>query len=190
MGNFSPPYFIYPSNLNTLDLASLVSLYRERGAPKKAEAGQYFACAHANKLIKKAKWWFGRYYSQEAWNTLLSDHCEGYPLTEVELNILGITATSNEPPGRSYVEQKSGAMDKLAFMIVNDLKEFGFLAIEERERLLITPRGEKALQGIAQGIYNEKFSPAMLHINKNDIAQPSIKKATKKDTEQTKLFNE
>lgn len=183
------PYFTYPPNLNVLDLATLVSMYRNRGAPREAKTGQYFACAHSNKLIKKGKWWFGRYYSQSAWNKLLSDYSEGYPLTEVELNILGVTmASKDEPPGRSYVEKHSGAMDKLAFMIVNDLKEFGFLTIEERERLLITPRGKKALQGIAKRMYRKKFTPNMLHVNKDDIKQPTIERAPKKDTEQTQLF--
>lgn len=181
-------FFKYPSNLNTLDLATLVSMYRKRGAPQKAKTGQYFGCYHTNKLITKAKWWFGRYYSQSAWNELLTKSSEGYPLTPVELNILGLTMAKNEPPDRSHVEQKSGSLEKLAFMIVNDLKEFGFISINNQKRLLITPRGEKALQGIAHRIYGEKFEPNMLLVNSDKNIHPTIEQATKKDTEQTKLF--
>ncbi len=188
MKKLTNQYFSYPPNLNSLDLATLVSMYRDRGAPEKADAGNYFACALTDKLIKDGKWWFGRYYSQQAWNDLLTKSCEGYPLTEVELNILGLASASEEPPHRNEAEQGSGAIEKLAFMIVNDLKEFGFLSFDDRDRLLITPRGEKALQGIAHRIYHKKFSPEMLHVNKNDIIKPTIERAPKKDIEQTRLF--
>ncbi len=183
-------HFKYPANLNVLDLATLVSMYRDRGAPKKASPGNYFACALTNNLIKDGKRWFGHYYSQQAWNKLLTKSCEGYPLTEVELNILGLAmAAGNEPPARSCAEQHSGAIEKLAFMIVNDLKEFGFLSLNDQDRLLITPRGEKALQGIAQRIYGKKFNSQMLAVNKSDLIHPTIERAPKKDIEQTRLFN-
>lgn len=188
METVSQKYFEYPSNLNVLDLATLVSMYRDRGAPKKADPGEYFACALTNKVMKQGKWWFGKYYSQNGWDTLLSSHSEGYPLTEVELNILGQAAAADEPPSRESAQQNSGAIEKLAFMIVNDLKGFGFLSIDDQERLLITPRGEQALNGIAESIHNKKFSPNMLHVHKNDIAHPTIEKAPRKDTEQTNLF--
>ncbi len=182
-------FFKYPPNLNVLDLATLVSMYRDRGAPEKASAGNYFACALTDKLIKEGKWWFGRYYSQSAWNELLTKSCEGFPLTETELNILGLARIAHdEPPVRNVVEQQSGVIEKLAFMIVNDLKEFGFLSINDQERLLITPRGERALQGIANRIYGKKFGPKMLKINRNEVARPTIERAPKKDTEQTRLF--
>lgn len=182
-------HFSYPPNLHTLDLATLVSMYRERGLPKKAKPGEYFGCALTQKVIKNGKWWFGRYYSQEAWNDLLTKSCEGYPLTEVEMNVLGLAMSAEEEaPKRDYVEQNSGALPKLAYMIVNDLKEYGFLSINEQDRLMITPRGEKALQGIAKRIYEKKFNADMLHVNQ--VAErPTIERAKKKEeNEQANLF--
>lgn len=182
-------HFSYPPNMQVLDLATLVSMYRERGIPKKTKPGEYFGCALTQKLIKEGKWWFGRHYSQEAWNELLTKGCEGYPLTEVEMNILGLAMSAkNEPPKRDYVEQHSSMLPKLAYMIVNDLKEYGFLSIDDQDRLLITPRGEKALQGIARRIYDKKFNADMLRINREDIAHPTIERAPKKGSEQADLF--
>jgi len=182
-------YFSYPPNLHEMDLATLVSMYRERGIPKKSKPGEYFGCALTQKMIKKGKWWFGLYYGQQAWNDLLTNGCEGYPLTEVEMNILGLAMIADtQPPEREYVEQHSGAIAKLAYMIVNDLKEYGFLSINEQECLMITPRGEKALQGVARRIYDKKFTADMLHINQSDTVQPSIQRAKKKESEQTDLF--
>lgn len=183
-------YFSYPPNLHELDLATLVSMYRERGMPKKARPGDYFACVITKKLIKEGKWWFGQYFSQQAWDELLTKSCEGYPLTEVEMNVLGMAmAASDEPPPRDYVEQHCGAIPKLAYMIINDLKEFGFLSLDDQERLMITPRGEKALQGIARRIYEKKFNPEMLHTNQiTTTGRPTIERAQKKDSEQASLF--
>jgi hypothetical protein len=182
-------YFCYPPNLHELDLATLVSMYRERGMPKKARPGDYFACAVTRKLIKEGKWWFGQYFSQQAWDELLTKSCEGYPLTEVELNVLGMAmAADEEPPSREYVEQHCGAIPKMAYMIVNDLREFGFLSLDDHERLLITPRGEKALQGIVRRIYEKKFSTEMLLVSQGGSEQPTIERARKKDSEQASLF--
>lgn len=184
----SDKYFEYPSNLHELDLATLVSMYRERGIPKKARPGEYFACAYSRKLIKEGKWWFGQYYSQKSWDELLTKSCEGYPLTEVELNVLGMAHAANDgPPKRDDVEQQCGVVSKLAYMIVNDLKEFGFLSIDDQERLMITPRGEKALQGIAKRIYDKKFSPEMLQGGPLE-PRPTIERAKKKDNDQPSLF--
>ncbi|MDZ7683622.1 MAG: hypothetical protein U5J63_18395 [Fodinibius sp.] len=182
-------YFSYPPNLHELDLATLVSMYRDRGIPKKAKPGEYFACAVTEKLIKEGKWWFGQYYSQQAWDDTLTKGCEGYPLTEVEMNVLGLVyAADEEAPSRDYVEQNSGAVSKLAYMIVNDLKEFGFLSLDDHDRLLITPRGEKALQGIAKQVYGKKFKPDMLKVNKGEVTNPQIERASKEDSEQANLF--
>lgn len=189
MEKISDNYFSYPPNLQELDLATLVSMYRDRGIPKKAKPGEYFACAVTEKLIKEGKWWFGRYYSQSAWDKTLSRGSEGYPLTEVEMNVLGLVyAADSEAPRRDYIEQNCGAVSKLAYMIVNDLKEFGFLTLDDNERLLITPRGEKALQGIAKQIYGKKFKPDMLKINQGEITNPKIERAPKEDNEQANLF--
>ena len=182
-------HFSYPPNLHELDLATLVSMYRERGMPKKARPGDYFACAVTKKLIKEGKWWFGQYFSQSVWDELLTKGCEGYPLTEVEMNVLGMAMGSgDEPPRRDYVEQYCGAIPKLAYMIVNDLKEFGFLSLDDQERLMITPRGEKALQGFVRRVYEKKFNPEMLYVNQNNSTQPTIEQARKKDNEQASLF--
>ena len=188
MKKTSDTYFAYPPNFHQLDLATLVSMYRERGMPKKARPGEYFACAYTKKLIKEGKWWFGQYYSQQAWDELLTKSCEGYPLTEVEMKILGMALSAEEEaPHRDYVEQNSGVIPKLAYMIVNDLKEFGFLSMNDQERLMVTPRGEKALQGLARRLYGKKFSPKMIDKELN-VAQPTIERAKKKEDDQPSLF--
>lgn len=183
-------HFSYPPNLHELDLATLVSMYRERGMPKKAKPGEYFACAITQRLIKDGKWWFGLYYSQKTWDQLLTKGSEGYPLTETELNVLGLVLdAANDSVTREYVEQNCGTISKLTYMIINDLKEYGFLTIEDNERLLITPRGEKALQGIARRIYDKKFSPEMLLINRERGPAPKMERARKKeDNDQPSLF--
>ena len=188
MRKTSEHYFQYPLNLHEIDLATLVSMYRDRGIPKKTKPGEYFACAATGNLIKEGKWWFGQYYEQKAWDRTLTKGCEGYPLTEVEMNILGMALAAEEAPKRDYVEQHAGVISKLSYMIVNDLKEFGFLSIDEQKRLLITPRGEKALQGVAQRIYGKKFTPDMLRINQEGAARPIIEQAQKEDNEQASLF--
>ena len=183
-------HFSYPPNLQELDLATLVTMYRDRGIPRKARPGNYFACAVTHELIKEGKWWFGLYYSQQSWDKLLTKGSEGYPLTDVELNVLGMVLIArNDAVLRDYVEQNCGAVSKLAYMIVNDLKEFGFLASEESDRLLITPRGEKALQGVARRIYDRKFDPGMLPVGREGSPRPAMEQARKKDdSEQASLF--
>jgi len=185
-------HFSYPPNLQELDLATLVSMYRDRGLPKKAKPGRYFACAVTHRLIKEGKWWFGLYYSQKAWDNLLTRGSEGYPLTEVELNVLGMVLNAgNDTVLRDNVERHCGAVSKLAYMIVNDLKEFGFLATETTDRLMITPRGEKALQGIARRIYDRKFTPDMLLVNQDGPPQRAMEHAgssKKEDSDQASLF--
>lgn len=183
-------HFSYPPNLHELDLATLVSMYRERGMPRKAKTGQYFACAVTHRMIKDGKWWFGLYYSQKAWDNLLTKGSEGYPLTETELNVLGLVLDAgNNTVGRDYVEENCGTISKLTFMIINDLKEYGFLAIEDNDRLLITPRGEKALQGIARRIYEKKFTAEMLLVNKDQGAAPKMERARKAEgNDQASLF--
>ncbi len=182
--------FRYPANLQILDLASLVSMYRSRGEPTKAQAGSFFACSHSMKLLKEAKSWFGLYYSQAAWDELLSKGSEGYPLTEIEMNILGMAyypPEGEEIAQRSFVEKNSGTLPQLAFMIVNDLKTFGFLAETENEELELTKRGLVALEGIANKIHGKKFSPDMLP-NSGNRPQSAIPKAKREDRTQINLF--
>jgi len=184
-------YFQYPPNLHELDLATLVSMYRSRGEPQKAPAGSYFACTFTRKMIKEGKWWFGLYYSQRAWDHLLTKGSEGFPLTEVELNILGLAMAQpeGEPPKRDLVEKNCGVIPKLGYMIVNDLKQFGFLNEDENHHLRITPRGEKALQGISRRIYEHKFTDEMLLINQQRSISPMPEgKKKAESSEQTSLF--
>jgi len=183
-------YFKYPPNLAMLDLATMVSMYRKRGEIRKADTGSYFGCSVTHKLIKSAKSWFGIYYSQKAWDTLLSRNSGGYPLTEAELNILGLAMEFQEEGlvNRQYAENNCGVVPKLAFMIVNDLKEFGFLTLHDNDKLKITPAGVQALQGICRHIYSSRFKPEMLLIWEEDD-QPRIEEAKKKRAEeQTSLF--
>lgn len=179
--------FKYPPNLQELDLATMVSMYRERGEPKKAAPGKYLACTVTRKLIREAKWWFGLYYSQEAWDSLLTKSSEGYPLTEAELNALGlIEASGEEPPHREYVEKNIGVMPKLSYLILNDIKQFGFIQENDQGFLMITPRGERALQGIARRLYKKRFSPEMLVAFRDDKAFDASNRG--KQTDQTSLF--
>jgi hypothetical protein len=176
-------YFRYPSNLNMLDLATLVSMYRNRGEPLKAPSGEYFACSHSFKLVKEAKCWFGLYYTQSSWDHLLTRDSKGYPLTEAELNILGLAAHHDENPNsRSFIEKNCMVTPQLAYMIVNDLKSFGFLLEDDHSHLLLTEDGEDALNGLAKRIYDRKYIPEMLLINHQRYLKPNQsdpQKATK-----------
>lgn len=69
-------HFRYPPNIHELDLATMVSMFRSRGEPRKAAPGEYFACAYSKELLKEAKWWFGLYYSQDIWDALLTKGSE------------------------------------------------------------------------------------------------------------------
>ena len=181
-------HFNYPPNIHELDLATMVNMYRSRGEPRKAAPGEYLACAITQRLLKEAKWWFGLYYAQEVWDELLTKGCEGYPLSEIELNVLGqVFAAEEEPLHREEVEANAGVTEKLAYLIVNDLRTFGFLLEDDSGILSITPRGERALHGIARRIYEKRFLPEMLN-NAPIPEQPLIEQAQKKDKEQTSLF--
>ena len=141
------PYFSYPPNIHDLDLATMVTMYRARGEPKKAPPGDYLACAITGRLIREGKWWFGLYYSQESWDGLLTQGSEGFPMTDTELAILGMTLASGDGElHREDVEKRCGVPPKLAYLIINDLKQFGFL-VESRSGLLtVSDRGKRALR--------------------------------------------
>ena len=182
-------YFRYPVNLNVLDLASLVSMYRKRGEPVKAAVGEFFYCTATNKLVKSAKWWFGLHYSQEGWDATLTKGSEGYPLTETELNIMGLIRTPlHGDTRRSFIESKCGINQQLAFMIVNDLKQFGFIDETEEGELLLSSMGDKALDGFARRVYDKKFMPEMLIAFKAEVAEPEVPKASKKSDQQIDMF--
>lgn len=181
-------HFKYPPNIHELDLATMVNMYRSRGEPRKAPAGEYISCAISQILLKEAKWWFGLYYSQEVWDELLTKGSEGFPLTNIELNVLGqVLMNEEEAPHRESVEKNAGVAEKLAYLIVSDLRVFGFLSEDESGFVRITPRGEKALHGISRRIYEKRFLPEMLK-NEPTPDEPRIEQAQKKDKEQTSLF--
>ncbi len=185
----STDFFVYPSNLNTLDLASMVGMYRSRGEPRKAPTGEYFGCAKTGKLVKEAKYWFGRYYSQTAWNKLLTKDSSGYPLTMVEFNLMGMTIY---PPDnnnhRSYIESLAGFIPQLTFLIVNDLRQFGFIQEFDGGMVAITDNGRRAVDGFANRVFDKKFSLEMLSAYRGEFARPKIAEAEKKDPLQTRLF--
>lgn len=163
MDKRSDHHFNYPPNIHELDLATMVTMYRTRGEPQKAGPGEYLACAHSHQLLKEGKWWFGLYYGQRAWDSLLTNGSEGYPLTGVELQVLGLASLGHkEPFHRDFVEKNSGTIPKLAYLVINDLKLFGFLTETEEGLLHLTSSGEKALFGICRRIYRRSFSEEML----------------------------
>jgi len=179
----------YPPNLPELDLATMVSMYRGRGEPRKADPGNYIACTLTGHLLKEAKWWFGLYYSQQAWDSLLTKYSKGYPLTETEFDILGLVLVSEEEPlHREHVENSVDLLPKMAYLIINDLKHFGFLHENEQGFLMIAPDGEQALQGLARRLYNKRFSPAMLSGYPTTEAPEKLKKASNKGNDQASLF--
>jgi hypothetical protein len=181
-------HFRYPPNIHELDLATMVSMFRSRGEPRKAPAGEYISCAVSQNLLKEAKWWFGLYYSQEVWDALLTKGSEGFPITDIELNVLGhVYMSEEEAPHREYIEKNAGVTEKLAYLIVNDLRAFGFLSEDDSGFVRITPRGEKALHGIARRMYEKRFLPEML-MDAPVKEEPKIEEAQKKDKEQTSLF--
>lgn len=189
--------FSYPPNLQELDLATLVNLYRERGEVLKARAGQYVACTITKKLLREAKSWFGLFYSQDAWDSLLTKNSGGYPLTEAEMNALGlIYSNRKEPPHREFVEKNIGTLPKLAYLIINDIKQFGFIKEDENGFLTIAPSGEKALQGISRRMYGKPFTEEMLiSFQQAHSVEPTSepkkqgsRSSKRKDQDQTSLF--
>lgn len=185
----------YPPNLQELNLATLVNLYRERGEVLKARAGNYVACAISKHLLREAKSWFGLFYSQDAWDSLLTKNSGGYPLTEAEFNAFGlIYSNRDEPPHREFVEKNIGTLPKLAYLIINDIKQFGFINEDESGFLTITSSGEKALQGISKRVYGRSFTKEMLisFQQAHDVeVKPEGKRkpaARQKDADQTSLF--
>lgn len=197
------PLFQYPANVKELDLATLVSMYRKRGEPVEAPTGEYFGCALTHNVIRKAKWWFGLYYSQEAWDQLLIKQANGYPLTIIEFNILGLAKINRfeQNVDRSFFEANAGTVSQLAFMIINDLKQFGFLEGEGKDQIFITPAGEKALNGLARRLYNQPFTREMLEVTPGrrkkeaeerkttpSSSNSSVSNGKSSDTQQASLF--
>lgn len=152
----------YPPNLDELDLASMVSMYRSRGEPRKAAPGKFLSCSHSKELIREGKWWFGLYYSQASWDALLTKNSNGFPMTETEFTAMGKIIVSDRPAYREEIENQIGVSSKLAYLILNDLKQFGFVLEDERGELHLSPMGESALNGISRRLYDKRFSPDLL----------------------------
>jgi len=181
--------FHYPSNLHQFDLATLVSLYRSRGEPVRAPVGELFGCPVTHRLMKEAKRWFGVTYSQQAWDLLLTKDAKGYPLTEVELNVLGLSiGFPGLPNTREFIEKNSGGTSQLVFMVINDLRAFGFADESDAGVVTITQDGEDALNGIARRIYDKKFLPDMLLVNQKRMVAPAPDVAVKTTGPQIDLF--
>ena len=156
-------FFQYPPNIQILDLATLVSLYRQRGEPYDVPATEIVSCSITHRIIKRSKRWFGLHYSQKAWDSLLTTGSEGYPLTPAEFNILGLAYA---PPDaileRDFAQKNCGTTVELAYLIINDLVQFGFLRAETDYELMLTDRGEMALDGISRRLYGTEFKPELL----------------------------
>lgn len=181
--------FRYPSNLHQFDLATLVSLYRARGEPVRAPVGELFGCPVTHRLMKEAKRWFGITYSQQGWDQLLTKDAKGYPLTEVELNVMGLAVGyPGLPNTREFIEKNSGTTSQLVFMVINDLRAFGFVDETESGVVSLTQDGEDALQGISRRIYEKKFLPDMLLVNQKRTMTTQPDLAQKKEGPQIDLF--
>lgn len=168
------PFFQYPPNINMLDLATIVSLYRSRGEPYKAAPGEIIACAHEKKIIKQSKTWFGLHFSQTAWDEMLTDGSEGFPLTEAEFNILGMVYTPVSPEqDKEYIEQHCGIISQMAFMIFGDLRQYGFIEQEDDEvpEFGLTTKGKEALEGLSWRLYESEYSEDLLLANKPGTAK-------------------
>lgn len=178
--------FTYPPNLHELDLATMVSMYRDRGEPRRAAPGKYLACCLTRKLVKDAKWWFGLYYSQLSWDKLLTRNSGGYPLTEAEMSALGLIFTmQDDPPQREFIEKNMGVLPKLAYLIINDIRQFGFIEESEHGLLTISQKGEQALNGISHRLYGKRFTPVMLELYQND---PEFARKIAPEDDQPTLF--
>ncbi len=185
----SENYFRYPPNLNMLDLATLVTMYRNRGEPVKAALGEYFGCSHSHKLVREAKSWFGLYYTQSSWDALLTRDSLGYPITEVEMNVLGLAAHLDAHPNtREFAENNIGVMPQLGYMIVNDLKTFGFISENDDGHIALSSEGEDALQGFCKRVYDKKFFPEMLQINQLRYIKPGSSDIPRTKGPQIDLF--
>ena len=97
-----------------------------------------------------------------------------------------------DPIERTFMDNNVGVRQQLAFMIGNDMKQFGFLRESENELLYITPKGEEALQGICRRIFEKKFHPDMLMIRQEETRTSEKSSAARYDessgTQQTSLF--
>lgn len=156
-------YFNYPANIHQIELANLILIYRSRGEVVQASPSNYLCCAADDVLIKQGKTWFGKTFSQEAWDRMLTPYSNGYPLTPYEMHILGYAANKNQ--GKAFSKQEVEACLKLSssfvYVLINDLVNFGFIELQD-EQLIINEIGEKALHGISRRIFKKRYREEML----------------------------
>jgi hypothetical protein len=186
--------FSYPENLGEIELASLVMMYRNRGEVIKATPSSFFCCCLQNVLIKQAKNWFGKTYSQEAWDRMLTPSSEGYPLTIYEMHLLGYAGLKQpdaSPYSLNFIELNIQLPSAFCFVLINDLKAFGFLEDHTEAYLTLTDRGEKALNGISRRIFKKRYVQDFLpHISGSLWPENSSRSSTKssKGRSQASLF--
>lgn len=156
-------FFQYPLNMNQIDLASLILLYRSRGEIVNASPSSFLCCALENRLVKQAKAWFGKVYSQEAWDRMLTKDAQGYPLTPYELHILGYAANKSHTTHykREFIDRYLEIPNSFGYVLINDLINFGFLEADE-VFLRITDNGEKALHGLSRRLFKMRYKEEML----------------------------
>lgn len=183
------PILVYPSNLHELDLASMVSLYRSRGEPRRSAPGKYLGCSLTGELIREGKWWFGLYYSQAAWDRLLTKNSKGYPMTSTEFLALGKIKVAGEPCYREFLEVQIGVSPKLAYLILNDLKQFGFIHEDIHGVLYLSPDGEKALDGFSRRLFGKRFVPEFINeLDPDQELLPGSRQAQGSPVNQVSLF--
>ncbi len=165
MSAVAQAYFEYPPNIQVLDLATLVSTYRQRGEAFSVPPAEIVSCAVTRRILKRSKRWFGLHYSQKAWDALLTTGSEGYPLTPAEFNILGLAAAPPEDAealSRDFAQKNCGTTAELGYLIINDLIQFGFLSSPNDYELYLTARGEIALDGLSRRLYGTAFDAELL----------------------------
>ena len=65
------------------------------------------------KLLKEAKWWFGLFLLPKM-DELLTKGSEGYPLTNIDLNVLGnVYVSEEELPHREIVKKMQELLKNL-----------------------------------------------------------------------------
>jgi hypothetical protein len=160
-------FFNYPANIHQIELANLILIYRSRGEVVQASPSNYLCCAMDDVLIKQGKTWFGKTFSQDAWDKMITPYSSGYPLTPYEMHILGYAAFRHE--GNAYTKQQVETCLKLSssfvYVLINDLVNFGFIELQD-DQLILTETGDKALHGISRRIFKKRYREEMLpHIS-------------------------
>lgn len=156
-------FFNYPANIHQIELANLILIYRSRGEVVQASPSNYLCCAMDDVLIKQGKTWFGKVYSQEAWDKMLTPYSNGYPLTPYEMHILGYAAFRNngKPFSKQEVESFLKLSSSFVYVLINDLVSFGFIELQD-DLLVLTDVGEKALHGMSRRITKKRYKEEML----------------------------